>query len=210
MFCPISFQAQKQWLPHWFLPPLSSPSCFISPLTTLSPLILPLTSSLIVSHTFFSLCAVHSSLSVLSATFTHFGVLEDCLRCILYDYPYCTLSAGVGGVWDTGKVSTGVQPLIARAPWGTLMRMLWLVNSLLFCPEEASWWPLNFNGNGRIPPSLASSAALITCQTGPPPPHTNPEFIGPTGPDVLSRSDLACLLFGIYHSLSPTFFPESR
>lgn len=31
MFCPISFlsfQAQRQWLPHWFLPPFSSPSCF--------------------------------------------------------------------------------------------------------------------------------------------------------------------------------------
>lgn len=40
--------------------------------------------------------------------------------------------------------------------------------------------------DGRIPPCLASSPALITPETGPPPPHTSPELIGPMGPDTLS------------------------
>lgn len=211
--CPISFmsfQVQKQWLPHWFLPHLSSLFHFISPLTILSPLILPLTLNLIiVSHTFFSFYAVHSPFSVLPATLTHFGVLEDCLRCILYDYPYCSPSGGVGGVWDTGKVSTGVQPLVAGAPGGALMRMLWLVNGLLFCPEEAPWWPLNFNGNERIPPSLVSSAAPIICQIGPPAPYTNPEFIGLTGPNVLSHFNLACLLLPVTTASLQPFFQRA-
>lgn len=118
-----------------------SPSSFLFHLPTCYPLPTDFYHSHLESyssfHPSFSLCTVHSPHSVLPATLTHFGVLADCLRCVLYGYPCCTPSVGVSGMWDTGKVSTGVQSLVARAPWGTSMRILWLVKGLLFCPEEA-------------------------------------------------------------------------
>ena len=121
--------------------------------------------------------------------------------------PCCAASGGGAGVWGTGKVSTGVQPLVARAPWGLSVRLLWWAEGPWFCPEDAPWWPLNCSGDGRIPPSWASSPALVGCEAGLLLPYRDPELIGSIGPDVLTC--LAYLLFGNYN-LSQAFFWESR
>lgn len=120
---------------------------------------------------------------------------------------YCSPSGRVGGVWVTRKVSPGVQPLIAWAPWGASVRMLWLVKGQLFCPEEVPWWPLNCRGNGRVPPSLTSSPVLIACEAGSPLPHTNPEHLVLIGPGVVSHSGLSAL-WPLPQPLPSLFFRE--
>lgn len=132
ILCPISFlsfQAQKQKLPHLFLPP---PPSFLFHLH-----------SLCMPHLFYhshpeSFCPSPNLLLPFCSSLTTLGSPSDphtlwCSSRLTQVYSfcnsYCSPSGRVGGVWVTRKVSPGVQPLIAWAPWGASVRMLWLLRA---------------------------------------------------------------------------------